>query len=507
MAIAYNRPFSAVRFGLRPCFHMGSQLVAACFVMLLGGLAVRGQDETDPLDKPASERERVQLDKVDIDFKSVKDKTPLLTPLDNPAEFDAFNKVLMKASTQPLERLKRFSLRGLGYENLVGDEQRQFHLRELIQIKGDLKYPLTEIVAVPLPLKKFGIEKLYAAWVEVPGAPNQLVQVIFVDLPVELGMADRGRYKITVDGYYFKLLEYPDEEEIEGVVKQVKRLAPLLLTRTINAVEDKPAPVPTTPDEAKLVQLNKLDPLWQSVKDKKPLVGRDDNIDEYNAYNLVVKTAASFAPETLKKYARRDVIYADLLGEIRQQYLRELLNVKGTLVRLRKREITGRLKATTTLRDVYEGWIVNDRNDSQTDPQMIQVVFTELPEGLEPGEKLNHKVSFDGYYFKLHGYETKEKNEKGELIWRMAPLLIGRKIELLDPDPSYWEFANPAIPLMLGTLGVLAVGVLGLLIWFRLGDRNVHARAHGALTKKNPFDERGSTPSVEPGNEWNRLEH
>ncbi|MGR5411094.1 hypothetical protein ACP3VV_20065, partial [Vibrio sp. PNB22_8_2] len=56
------------------------------------------------------------------------------------------------------------------------------------------------------------------------------------------------------------------------------------------------------------------------------------------------------------------------------------------------------------------------------------ILFTELPEGIRPGRKLeNTWVSFDGYYFKLIRYETAEEVAKGKFQWRRAPLLIGHR--------------------------------------------------------------------------------
>lgn len=131
------------------------------------------------------------------------------------------------------------------------------------------------------------------------------------------------------------------------------------------------------------------------------------------------------------------------------------------------------------------------------------VVFHELPPGLEPGEEIHDRVAFDGYYFKLLRYDsTQEPKENGKYVQRVAPLLIGRTVELLDSS-------SPSIALMPAVMvvfGMIGAGVIVLIIWLRHGDRKVHEKTHESLTRLNPFDEQAqrTPPNVEPGSAWNR---
>ncbi len=161
---------------------------------------------------------------------------------------------------------------------------------------------------------------------------------------------------------------------------------------------------------------------------------------------------------------------------------------------------TERLKSTDQIKELYEGWIVHESHREH----LITVIFTDLPEGLHPGEKLEVPVEFDGYYFKVHAYETSEKNPNGTPVKRRAPLLIGRTISLGESPTSVWDFA----PVLLCVLAMVGLGVIGLMFWFRQGDKKVHQLTHEALTRTNPFDQKGheEPPLVEPGNAWNRIQ-
>jgi len=475
--------------------------------LVLAGLCdgVFAADEPAKKDEPAAEMppdngwQQSQLPKDALDPKVLSDRQPLKEPLENPEEFAAFVRVLAYAKTVSQELLARHARLGVSYETLSDDKQRKDFFGQLIRVSGKLARPIREETA-PAALKgklKDGV--YYSAWLTVEGSDDKAVQVLFTDLPEGLTVGERGDYKVEANGYLFKLIEYTVGKDRDGVMVYEKKYAPLLVGRTLAVLEETPPVVVDESDEAR-VRLNKDSKEWEAVKDEKPL-GGNENEEEYRAYNLVVKHARGISPEDLKKYAKKDVVYADLISDLRRQFLREDIAVEdGTLVRLREREPTGRLKATTDIKKLYEGWISKDGN-------LYTVVFTELPEGLKPGERINHKVSFYGYYFKLHAYETKEKNEKNENVWYRAPLLIGRTIEVKDPDPSYWELANPVIPFILMLLGVVAAIVLCLLAWYRHNDRKIKAQAIEAMTRHNPFDEqRDVPPPIEPGSGWNRLE-
>jgi hypothetical protein len=370
-------------------------------------------------------------------------------------------------------------------------------LRSLLKIRGRLvRYAEADL---PTPLKQSGATHLYEGLIATDGDPDKPAFVFFTDLPPELATVDKGKVTVDCDGYYFKLMEYRVKQDgFENAF--IDKYAPLLLAKSVKIVKVE-APDRTELSEEQRARLDKKDESWDSVIDERPLGSLQENPVEYRQYNLVFKLANELSPEVLRKYARRDVVFADMIGKGRDEYLRELLHIEGTLVRLRKRNATGRLQETSTIKEIYEGWIRLDSNSREKeDSRLINIVFCELPNGLNPGEGSNyrHRVAFDGYYFKLLGYETPETDERGKKIWRMAPMMIGRTIEPLDVEDPI----NPIIPALLAVLGMAGVAMVGLMFWLRRGDRKVQERAREALTKANPFEQAGQQ-IVEPGDDWN----
>jgi hypothetical protein len=115
---------------------------------------------------------------------------------------------------------------------------------------------------------------------------------------------------------------------------------------------------------------------------------------------------------------------------------------------------------------VYEGWIFEDAYFSNP----YCVIVTELPAGVTVGEHVEHRVAFDGYFFKKYMYQAGDGK-------RLAPLLIGRTLALREPPPaSAWSFSQLFLPLFVGLLLATALLVVALGWWFRRGDRLVRSR-------------------------------
>jgi hypothetical protein len=156
------------------------------------------------------------------------------------------------------------------------------------------------------------------------------------------------------------------------------------------------------------------------------------------------------------------------------------------------------LRDTSSIKEVYEGWIYHEYEYQHP----IVVAFAELPPEISTGGPLSYRVSFDGYYFKLMAYPTKEM-ENGKPVWRVAPFLIGRKLQSIETESSMWSLSNSFVPLVATGVGLVLATVFGLTFWFRSADRRARLRMQGALVKENPFAE--GPPAVEPGLAWNRL--
>jgi len=244
-----------------------------------------------------------------------------------------------------------------------------------------------------------------------------------------------------------------------------------------------PAKPPPEPTEAERVKLD-TDPLlgFRNIEDDAPLRSADQNEDEHRAYNYTLAHAHKIPVEVLARHSE-PVRFANLVKPIRQDYLRELIHVEGRLARLSEMRATKFLQETEKVQKLYEGWLFPHDEEFP-----VSIVFTELPEGLKPGHKLeNVFVSFDGYFFKLMHYETGEKIAPNRYERRKAPLLLGHSPRLLPApqEESGMSFAD-LVPLIIAlVLGVVGVAV-GLTLWFRRGDRAV--RDTLAQTQStNPF--------------------
>jgi hypothetical protein len=74
---------------------------------------------------------------------------------------------------------------------------------------------------------------------------------------------------------------------------------------------------------------------------------------------------------------------------------------------------------------LYEGWIFPENEEAGTDPYCV--IFTEIPKGVDLGEKTYYRVTCDAYFFKVYRYKASDKMHN-------APLLIGRTFMLQKGD-------------------------------------------------------------------------
>lgn len=452
-------------------------------------------DALDPRPDGGPENERlVNLSRSDPAFKTIRDNRPLADDPKNKGELGAFLKTVKHALRTPQKSIERYSRKYIQYADLAGELREQF-LTETrpIRVSGKL-VRLRLIDPDALLRRQTGVEKLYEGWLLADEKADQPVCVVFGALPPGLRTGEALDERVTFDGWYFKFLGYTTKE-LDANGKAIARSAPLLVGRSIAVAEPESAPA-TGPDEAARVRLAKGHEVFNAVLDKRPVASLMENYGEYTAYGLVFRHAHQFAPEVLARHSRKDVIYADLIADVREQFLRELLHVEGRLVRLRQREASERLRDTSQIKHVYEGWIYHENEYRHP----VCVAFTELPEGIKPGETLSYRVAFDGYYFKLMAYPSQEKDEKGKDVWRVAPLLIGRKLELRDDH--FDSLSDDFVPMVLLAIAVIGIAGLAAAVYFRRGDRRVREHVEQALAKENPFDD--APPPVQPGDAWGR---
>jgi hypothetical protein len=207
--------------------------------------------------------------------------------------------------------------------------------------------------------------------------------------------------------------------------------------------------------------------LLAGVEDKAPVRSAAENYDEAQAYNYLLVQAHATPVAALARSARRDLTFAHLFEEP-SKYRGQVVHIEGRLGRLRRFDAP-RLAAKQGVPVLYEGWIFGDAYFSNP----YCVIATAVPESVPLGETLNHRVAFDGYFFKRYRYKAGDG-------WRDAPLLIGHALRDREQTSSATDSDGVAatllLPCFLAVLGGSVLLVVSLHWWFRRCDRRVRTR-------------------------------
>jgi len=211
-------------------------------------------------------------------------------------------------------------------------------------------------------------------------------------------------------------------------------------------------------------------------------------LEEEKAFNYVLGVAHRQPVERLRKCSLKQVPVENLFHDIRADYLRELIHLEGQLALILPMKPTDDLRDLHGIENLYECWVFPPGRS-----ELICVVVSELPEGVEPGENQNLKVAFDAYYFKLWHYETRKVKdpakdpEKHE--WHKAPLLLGKTFDVkgrVEAGPTY----TPGMLYgLIGGLTALVLVGLGLALWFRRGDKGIQAAARRKIEGGAAFED------------------
>jgi hypothetical protein len=230
-------------------------------------------------------------------------------------------------------------------------------------------------------------------------------------------------------------------------------------------------------------------PVWDPVRDRKEMVFKpnpnprtpkekedfDQQLAEYLALCQTLNKAYIYRPPQFAASAEKNVNRAHLMATPRK-HRGTVVHIEGDLVRIE--EIPTPLDIRPGgVRHVYEGILFEDPDDSGVTNAWC-LYFTELPDGITAGDKLKHRVSFDGYFFKIRGYQSEVNGSE-----KLAPVLIGHQPVPKDKPEAIAQLVaemKELSPLLLyGLLGVIVL-VVGLAIfltlWFRGGDREVRQK-------------------------------
>lgn len=256
-------------------------------------------------------------------------------------------------------------------------------------------------------------------------------------------------------------------------------------------------PVHTKPTDPiqKAEQAPKDDPqqipleFCRDITDDTDFEGIDERSPEYLAYSYFFLYARQFDLQTLKLAATRDLSYAHLYSNERKLHRGKLIHFSGELQMLRQYDATLHLKSRG-IEQIYEGWLWLPEQ-----AHFVCVMFSELPEGLKPAERMDRNASFDGYFFKRYSY-TAKPDEKGNKRSLYAPLLIGKTIQL-GPASRSGSMFSEFLTVLVGCIAALIVLALVMSYLYRQGDARVKSQVQ-LEGPKNPFTETDALRSTEP---------
>ncbi len=232
------------------------------------------------------------------------------------------------------------------------------------------------------------------------------------------------------------------------------------------AQEQTPEPLAPklSPELLRAVDDNKLFP---DFRGKAP-----DEIDprekqEYDAYCAALLTAAITPEQAFANSARANdrATYGHLFNDP-SAYRGEVVTVHGRLKRVRE-FLPPRPLFKNGVERYYEGWIYADTPGSNP----VCVMVAELPQGIKPGEWIDHRVTFHGYFFKKYVYFTAKER-------RVTLLCVGRT---LVPDAQ--PIRTPTVQVPSGLLTVIVGFIVGILLlvlilhwWLNRGDQKFRHR-------------------------------
>ena len=239
----------------RPRAALGLSAILSCALTLpAAGQYEPGQTPrpktTEPLRQPTDE-ELVRLPRDHEYFRFIEDEGPLLNrgkPIADPTvgyaakmESKAYDLILAHAHQQPVERLRRYSVKNVPFDNLFRPIK-QDYLRELLHFEGRLALvlamkPTDELKSLD------GVEQLYEAWI-TPRGSRHFACLVVTELPPGITPGENQTANVAFDAYYFKLFHYESREAKDRADPDKKQWhkAPMFLGRTFDATApDEPA--------------------------------------------------------------------------------------------------------------------------------------------------------------------------------------------------------------------------------------------------------------------------
>ncbi len=136
--------------------------------------------------------------------------------------------------------------------------------------------------------------------------------------------------------------------------------------------------------------------------------------NESDTYYRVLSHISRLDDRYLKKHARKDVLYVNLLRNP-ELFRGKLITLRGTARRITETQVG---KNQYGVRKAYEAWVLTP--DSGSDP--IRIVATDIDSRLPSGEEVAVEIEATGYFLKLYSYASNGGQYQ-------APLILAARIE------------------------------------------------------------------------------
>jgi len=210
---------------------------------------------TEPVREPPEE-ELVRLDKKNPYFALLEMEGPWENrgqPIADPkrwgkadAEIKAYDYILGFAKRQPVERMRKYSVRNVPVENLFRPIKQDYFL-ELLHFEG--KLALVQARKPTPGLQDLEqVEEIYDVWLFAKGT-NKLLNLIVTELPTGIQPGKNQTAQVAFDAYFFRLLHYESQQakDRSNPDKRQWESAPMFLGRTFEVLPPEPPAATYTP--------------------------------------------------------------------------------------------------------------------------------------------------------------------------------------------------------------------------------------------------------------------
>lgn len=189
----------------------------------------------------------------------------------------------------------------------------------------------------------------------------------------------------------------------------------------------------------KLVQTNECGEvnkyLLRGVKDDiDPRTKRRFDRDEIAANNRMsmpslyqlLCVASCTPPNRLRQQARPKAVLPSLWSDP-EAYRGKVIHIDGVVasIAFEGEELDERKPNPYGIDTIYRAWVFIPELERH-----VLVLFTKLPEGMEPALDLKENISLDAFFFKLYAYKARDEK------WRAVPMLLAYEPRWIKVDVS-----------------------------------------------------------------------